>query len=203
MSIQEQQEWATLTAEYIVSYYMTEKPDLLQDLHAQVGVLAVVPYESSGRTLHRCGGSVEIVYNIYLAYSIEDPDSITPLEVAQMPFLANSDQVNYIQLLAEFGSGDFSCIYDIDPLGQQKPMRPGRSGKKSKKSSKNSKASKNDKKGGDKGSQIYNPPPIEYLIDDDYFGAVKPGIEVESQMDEYAYYPDTRKSAKQGKSRRR
>jgi hypothetical protein len=210
MSISEQQEWATLTAEYIVSYHMTENPDI-QDITVLIEVLAVMPNDRRGRILQD-DGSVTIVYNTFVSYSIEDPNSITPLEFAEVPFLTEADQANYVQFLMDFGTGDIANINGVDPLGQQSPIRPGKGGKKSKKSSKksskSSKSSKSDKKGSGKGSQIYDPPPVQDLEDDDYYHykESKKGKGITSHMYGYPENNDdssrSSKSDKKGKSRR-
>lgn len=207
MSIDEQIEWATLTAEYIVSYYQTQNTDLLQDITALIDVLAVIPNDDRrGRSLQECGGSVTVIYDTYLSYSIEDPTLISPSEVAQMPFATEADQAIYVQYLMLFGTGDLTCIDGVDPLGQGRPLRPGKGGKsdkKSKKSSKkSSKSSKSGKKSGGKGSQIYHPPPVEHWDDDDYYKESN-GKGVSAHMYGYPQQQSNNKSEKKGKSRRR
>jgi len=146
MSVEEQIEWATLTAEYIVQYYDTIAQDILRDLIVVIEVLAVLPGKGSAglaRRLDEAVDLVKVIYNTDLKYRIEDPSLISPEEVAQLPFFTEEDKDNYVLFINKFGSGNLANITDIEFLGPRDPIRPGKSGKKSKKSSK--KASKSDK----------------------------------------------------------
>lgn len=177
MTIDEQTEWATLTAEYVVQYYETVAPDILFNLVVVIEILAVIPGNGgAGRFLQENEGSefVTVVHNIYLAYEIEDPSIISPVEVAQLPFSTAEEQDAYIQYIMDFGSGGLAGIEGVESLGKRESIRPEKGSKKNKKSSKkSSKGSKSSKKsksqGKGKGSQLYHPPPMHYHDDDDQY----------------------------------
>lgn len=226
MSRNDQVEWATLTAEYIVNFYETTVPDLLQELTVLIEVLAVIPNSPRERILQECGGSVNVIYNMFLSYLIQDPTLASPSEIAELPFVSEADQANYTQFLKEFGTGSLDCIEDIELLGQVQPIRPAKgekrgkkSGKKSskkgskkssKKASKSEKASKSAKKSkSDKHEhKLYVPPPVTYPDEEFYydFEQIKHGNSegkgISAEMYGYPEHHRSSKSEKKGKRRR-
>ena len=173
MSVEEQIEWATLTAEYIVQYYDTIAQDILRDLIVVIEVVAVMPRAGNdGRRLHELVDSVKVIYNTDLNYLIEDPSLISPEEIARLPFFSVEDRAAYVEFMNQFGSGNLANITAIESLGQIEALRPDKSAKKSK-STKSSKKSSKGSKTSDKSSKkstksaksernpIYLPPTIE------------------------------------------
>ena len=183
MSVEEQIEWATLTAEYIVQYYDTIAQDILRDLIVVIEVVAVMPRAGNdGRRLHELVDSVKVIYNTDLNYLIEDPSLISPEEIAQLPFFSVEDRAAYVEFMNQFGSGNLANITAIESLGQIEALRPDKSAKKSK-STKSSKKSSKGSKTSDKSSKkstksaksernpIYLPPTLEDIdinIDADF-----------------------------------
>jgi hypothetical protein len=170
MSVDEQLEWATLTAEYMVKFYETIAQDILRDLVVLIEVLALIPAAGGdGRLLHEQGDSLKIIYNTALSYRIDDPSLISPLEVAQLPFFTAEDRAAYARFMREFGSGNLANILAIEFLGQREAIRPAKSAKKSKKASKTAKSEKHSK-GTSKGERtpLYQALTIED-IEADYF----------------------------------
>ena len=90
---------------------------------ARIDVLAVIPNGRRDHLLQNCGGSVTIVYNTALTYSISDSNSNSPADIAQIPFTAGADQQEYVQYLMIYGSGDLSCINDISPSRSVLPRK--------------------------------------------------------------------------------
>lgn len=220
MSYDEQVDWATLTAEYIVSYYANMTLPVVEDLAVLIDVLAVIPGRGRDprRDLQDCGGSVVLVYNTYVSYSIEDPNLYSPGDIVEMPFLTEEDQQAYVDFIVANGQGDLVCLSDFESMGQRQPMRPAKGGKKSQK--KSSKSSKSSKASYGKGAQIYHPPPLDYLEPPPHHtkSSKKGGYETGKGYTETMYgypvpqhgypapphgYPAPPKSSKKGKSRRR
>ena len=217
LSIDEQIQWATLTAQFIVNFYQTTLPDILEELSVLIEVLAVLPNDPMERKLQAGIPSANIIYNMFLSYLIQDPNQISPSEVAELPFVTEADRANYTIFLQEFGQGALQEIVDVEFLGQRQPIRPGKGGKKGKKGAKSGKkGSKSSKKAktaksvkSDKKGMLYEIPPIPYdVLENDYYyksskksksaGQGLPFTMVGSPQ----YFEFTSKSGKKGKRRR-
>lgn len=177
LTMQEQEEWARLTAQFIVDFWEENAPDRIQNLEANIKVLTVVTGDTLRRVLHSGGaGFVTVAYNTELRYLTDEENPVAAIDVATFPFSTDGNLQAYIEYLSTNGNGQIAMLSGIDFLGVRAPIRPGLGGKKGKKygkkASKSSKSSKSDKKGGKgKGSHLYNPPTMDFYNeeDDDFY----------------------------------
>lgn len=171
LSIEEQEEWASLTAEFIVQFWESNAPDMIQNLEVNIHILTIVTGGTLRRVLHDGAGFLTIAYNTELNYLTDEDNPVEAIDVATFPFATDENINAYLEFLSANGTGQIAMLSAIDFLGVREPFRRGKGGKKggkgNKKSSKNDKkSSKNDKKSG-KGTRAYHPPPIDYYVEDD------------------------------------